>query len=351
MKRIFNILFTIVAGIFLFTSCETDRGVLPVLDSDVLSKPVINMAFESSYIIDADNLALPFANLNGINITPAVYSTDVPVLNQIEISTSADFSANSALVGSPTSSDTIVVLNKDMNSALTSLGLTPNEEGVIFLHVKTVVSANTGSPSTQLLPSYSDAVSFNITPYQPQPAWIYSPGAYNSWDPASSEALCSITDNGIYVGYINFPEAGSEFKFTKDKSWDTNWGSSDGATLTLNGDNITSPGAGYYQITVNLNTLTFAMKPYSWGIIGDATPGGWDTDTDMTWNAANQRWEVTAPLIAGTFKVRLNHDWGTNYGITQGVVTAGGDNISVGAAGTYLVTFDEANLVITWTLQ
>ena len=39
--------------------------------------------------------------------------------------------------------------------------------------------------------------------------------------------------------------------------------------------------AGFYQIVVDLNEKTYTLTPIAIGIIGPATPSGWDADTDM----------------------------------------------------------------------
>ncbi|MFT4154522.1 SusF/SusE family outer membrane protein [Parafilimonas sp.] len=84
-------------------------------------------------------------------------------------------------------------------------------------------------------------------------------------------------------------------------------------------------------------------------MIGDATSGGWSTDTDMMYNNGDSTWSVTATLTSGDLKFRKNHDWGTNYGGSGGTLVSGGDNIAISAAGTYLITFDLPNSAYTIT--
>ena len=50
-------------------------------------------------------------------------------------------------------------------------------------------------------------------------------------------------------------------------------------------------------------------------------------------------------LAAGNeFKVRLGHNWDTNYGVDG---AAGGDNVKVEADGTYTIVFDSTTGMIT----
>ena len=74
--------------------------------------------------------------------------------------------------------------------------------------------------------------------------------------------------------------------------------------------------------------------PTTWGIIGDATANGWDSDQDMTWNEEKHCWCATITLTDGTIKFRANDGWDINFGGNPENLNAGGDNIPV-TAGTY----------------
>ena len=78
------------------------------------------------------------------------------------------------------------------------------------------------------------------------------------------------------------------------------------------------------------------------GIIGDATPGGWGEDTDMT-EVGDGVYEVTIALDALFAKFRADDDWGVNWGadsFPSGTGTQDGPNIPIDEAATYKVTFD-----------
>jgi hypothetical protein len=170
-------------------------------------------------------------------------------------------------------------------------------------------------------------------------ALLNVPGGYQSWDPANNAtALASVAGDETYEGYFWF-EAGTEFKFAKG-GWDNNWGD-DGAdgTLEPGAANIVAPEAGFYRFTVDLNALTYTMTKTSWGLIGSATPNGWDSDMDMTYDANENAWTITADLVAGEAKFRANDDWGINLGddSADGLLDYDGANISIAANGTYLI--------------
>ena len=48
--------------------------------------------------------------------------------------------------------------------------------------------------------------------------------------------------------------------------------------------NIDAPEAGFYMMEVDLTAMTYKHTHSSQlsGVIGSATPSGWDADTDMT---------------------------------------------------------------------
>ncbi|SNR33824.1 MULTISPECIES: SusE domain-containing protein [Hymenobacter] len=102
--------------------------------------------------------------------------------------------------------------------------------------------------------------------------------------------------------------------------------------------------------TATSTTSSIQATPYAgqtapadkWGIIGSATPGGWDTDTDMTYDFCTRTFKATLPLTAGAFKFRANDAWTLNYGddANDKALEAGGADIAMTATGTYEVTLN-----------
>lgn len=171
----------------------------------------------------------------------------------------------------------------------------------------------------------------NLT-YTVQKPILYMAGDANGWK--HSDVLNS--EDGVhYTGYMYLNQNG--FKFCTQKNWDgTNYG---GAFFGESGDNIMmTQEAGFYQVDVDLSAKTYTLSPFIIGIIGDATPTGWDGDTDMTYNAEEHCWELkNVKLSDGEMKFRSNHSWNDpnpNWGGTLDALVQKGDNIAV-AAGTY----------------
>lgn len=107
--------------------------------------------------------------------------------------------------------------------------------------------------------------------------------------------------------------------------------------------------------------VTLTVTPYSgvidisttWGIVGSATPNGWDGPDIPFWQTGEANVFVAyADLVDGEIKFRENNDWTNNYGGTGGTLVAGGDNIPV-TAGKYKITIDLnafTYTIETWSL-
>lgn len=146
-----------------------------------------------------------------------------------------------------------------------------------------------------------------------------------------------------WIGAVHM--TAGEFKFRANHNWDYNYGTftkdaTDGK-LNAGGENIALTVEADYAFTLDLsNPNAYTYTANRWGLIGDATPGGWDTDTDLTWDAANQVFTVTLDLTAATFKFRANDAWVLDFGGDLNALTQGGANIAVAEAGNYTITFN-----------
>lgn len=172
---------------------------------------------------------------------------------------------------------------------------------------------------------------------------LYVPGAYQGWSPDNANVykLSSVNNDGKFEGYLYFKDDNTEFKITVNPNWSVNYGD-DGAngSLEANGANLKSGAAGLYHFEVDLNALTYTLNRTDWGIIGDATPGGWGSDTNMSFNEAEGAMELTIDLVGGKdIKFRANDDWGLNYGDdgSNAILERNGANIKIAETGRYLI--------------
>lgn len=177
----------------------------------------------------------------------------------------------------------------------------------------------------------------NVSPY----LWV--PGNHQGWNPATALQLYTPAMDMVYSGFI---QLNGGFKLTGQPSWTGDIYGFD--NFTTKTPNITNDGGnlkideGFYYLKADLNAKSFSAVKTTWGIIGDATPGGWGADTNMTYNAADNTWRATITLTNGFIKFRANDDWAINAGGSLSKIVVNADNIAV-TAGTYQIILHLGN--------
>ncbi|WP_299106899.1 SusF/SusE family outer membrane protein [uncultured Winogradskyella sp.] len=310
MRTFINKLFTISLVLLTFASCEDDAE-LTYLEFVSFSAPI--EATPNIIILSTDN---DFESVVTVSWSDVEFPIEAPVTYTLAIDVAADtFGENgwSNAVRIPVGVDVLStsIMGSDLNVYSAELGLMPDVEGELMFRVEAYMDRYV----------YSEPVAVQVTPYVAEVAFgeLYIPGAYNGWD-ASAAAKLSAISVGIYQGYltVNSPQ-GLAFKVTPEPDFDEFYGLDSSGDFALGGEgDLTFPDFGSYQITVNLNNLSYTIVPFSWGIIGPSTPGGWDADTDMSYNYTTEQWEYIGVLAPGALKFRLNNDWSTNYGTEDG---------------------------------
>lgn len=168
---------------------------------------------------------------------------------------------------------------------------------------------------------------------------LYMKGDANGWD---GYDYLSGEDGVKFTGFMYLNQNG--FKFTTAPDWSgTGYGANFDTAPDAANIVITEP-AGYYQVDVDLSEKTYTLTPItSIGIIGSASPNGWDSDVDMTYvpynkdtKEVNGYWEVkNITLSAGEIKFRANDGWDISWGgELDHLTTKNVGNITV-EAGTY----------------
>lgn len=355
MKKISNKLLIILAASISFAACKK----APVLTY------LADIKFPPSLTVSADSVSLFPSNDDSSVITfswPAVvFPVNAPVTYSIQLDLPADTIGDNAWSNALTIQLGQNVLSKSLSGhyldsiALTTLKLTADSSNP-------VVARTVGTLDR---PVYSNAVTFKVKPYPPAAALktLWVPGDYQGWNPATASVIREASGQpGKYEGYIYFPPGGTfQFKMTPQADWtptaygDATGNSGDIIVANYSGGNMNVSGAGYYELTADLNANKWTATLTTWSIIGDATPGGWGSDTQMTYDAVNQVWTVTAAMLAaGSFKFRANNQWVIDFGIDgSGKLvyadnpflgyTPNLDNLSVPADGNYTITLDLHN--------
>lgn len=265
------------------------------------------------------------------------------------------------------------MVGKEINGMALRLGGIVGQP--IILDVKVIASqSNNNEPkSSAILPitvtPYGDlGLTSNPTSITPSAATPDAIGATFSWNVAFNGF------SGVKTYAIQYAKAGTSFATPVVNS--VSGFSKSFTHLQLNdialGYGIAPSVAGNVEfrlkatnelgVVIYSNTVALSITPYvainSVGVIGDATPGGWNTDTDLYRpDAANKptEWTTIVYLIGGkAAKFRTDDDWAINWGdvgFPSGTGTKGGSNIPVNTSGYYRVDFNAATAAYTFTLQ
>ncbi|MDI1256571.1 MAG: T9SS type A sorting domain-containing protein [Flavobacterium sp.] len=184
-------------------------------------------------------------------------------------------------------------------------------------------------------------------------------GGWPANTPGEVDAKQMSTTDGVHWTYDNLGVTTGSIKFRGNNAWALpyNWGGGPwpSGTTTVDGPGITSV-QGVYDVTFNSNTGEYSFIVQTgvypvMALIGEATPGGWDADTDMTTLDGITYSIVGVPLTPGQLKFRQDHSWtattnwgGDNWPTGTGIVDEQGGAIDVAIAGSYNVTFNRNTL-------
>ena len=343
MKNNFlKFLFFALAGIVMFSACKKEENQV-IYDGN--ASGVTLTANKSTVVLvkeTADDVAMTFNWTNpGYSFNTGISSQDVTYTLEMAVAgTNFAEVASKVVIGDLSTSLT----HGELNQMLTSLDLVPG----VPQDVEARVIARLGQ--SEVTKVVSNVISFNATTYSDVTiSYLHVPGEYQGWNPAAAPLVWS-TNNEIYEGYVWVPGGGTrKFKFTSAPNWGgINYGDAGPGALSTDGgaSDLTLPASAtdqMYKLTANTGSLTWSAVATTWGLIGSATPGGWDTDTPLNYDPATGLYTATVTLTAGEIKFRANSDWGINLGASlagEGYLDYGGDNIQVPSAGQYLVTLD-----------
>lgn len=375
MKNIYKILFVGLVAALLW-SCEKNDD---FATANNVTAPTLKSSKDNVVLLQAQDAseAVTFTYTN------ATYSINVVPTYELEFAVAGTNFKSSKKLG--VDSNKKIVTVKDLNTLVSSLA--PQDVATKYdVRLNSILGNNVVS---------SQPIAVTITTYKPNPdnvyPKIYVPGGYagasgyTSWTPSNwqSPALFSPKKDDVYYGfvYMNFASADdSKFKFTyAEEAWGNNKGDTaenpnSYSTLAKDGKDITIPnGVGTYYIKVDWAGNTYSMKRMDMGIIGDATPQGWDSDVKLTFNKTTHKFETTMLLQGGkAFKFRNDSSWGVKIqptGKTDQELASGAEfatyvssegtvsddaNYKVATTGTYKIELDlhnAANYTIKVTKQ
>ena len=322
------LIYPILIGLFaLLFSCEKDGDKVVMLDSPTV--PTIQTVPDLILKRPNGTSTLQFV---GTSVNPGFKASANYFLEACKSGTSfADvvtiFSGTQDTLMTMTVSDlNIILLKKFTADVATSVDLR--------IRSVLVVDAGTGALGTSSNPMQytSTTKTVSVTPYGLPRLDLVNSGV--------TQKIESSLGDGKYAGFVKL-DAAKAFTL-KDPDANVTYGAS-GSALAVNGVGITAAASGWYKMTADTKALTYGMEAYMIGLVGSATPNGWNSpDQKMDYDAATGTWKITVTLVDGDIKFRLNDGWAWNLGGTTTKLTHNGDNITV-TAGKYTITLTITN--------
>jgi hypothetical protein len=320
MKKTIYILFIGLFGLLL--SCEKD-GTQVVMLANPIAPTIVSM---------------PGLTLERNNGTATLEFVGTPVDPGFAASAKYFLEANAA--GNNFDTPTVILTDvkagsfkitvSDLNGILLKKFPADAVSSVEFrIRAALVVDAGTGAQTFEYVSATTTA---NVT--------LYGLPKLDLLNSGMDQKIESALADGSYTGIIKLD---ATMPFTlKDPDTDTEYGGS-GGVLEVDGAGIAVGESGWYNLSANIIDLTYSTDAYMIGLIGSATPNGWDTpDQKMDYDAQSGTWFITLDLIDGEIKFRKNDGWAWNLGGTPDNLTQGGDNIAV-SAGNYTITLTIIN--------
>jgi len=334
MKKYINKILFLLTFTALLVGCEKD---------DIV---VINEDFTTAVSLSSDNIVLEESNegMEALKVTwtqPEFGYSAAAEYNVLFDLSTGDFS-NPETVSAGSSLEKSFN-TEDLNKVLLNLGAEPGTAAQLQVKVDIIMSkqySRASDVSGLTATAYSGVLDLTT------PWGVVGSATPNGWGDGPDTPFYKSDEAGIYVAYITMVEG--EWKIRKDNDWAVNYGSSDGVNLVDGGDNIATT-AGTYKITFDEINLTYKIETYSWGLVGDATPNGWDgPDFPLDYDSCSDTWRAVVKLNDGEWKIRQNNDWAVNLGSdgADGNLQAGGGNIPV-TLGYYQIIVDFNNSTYT----
>lgn len=324
MKKIY--FYTLLLGILNLVACKEDQSPVMELQQAATFEPFT----QNDFAFNKDNATTEFPKIQW-------YAADygVSAVVNYNVLLTNDATGKSVELGE-TGKTNLTFTNGQMNTLMAATGAYP---GQVYNFTITMTSKafDLGADAA------ANSITFKATPYDPnavQWKFAYIAIAYPEWDYTKAYLLGDADGDGTYKGYAYFDADNTTFAIV------------DASDVTkVLAENKTIAKKGFYEISVDgSGAVSISGNPLKWGVIGDATSGGWNKDTEMEYDKETRLWTIVTSFTDKEFKFRANNDWGINLGATpdnvsglEGNLVAGGNNIKVAKASPYVITLNLTN--------
>ncbi len=330
MKKI-NILYSIMALVFAFTSCNDEDGIT-VIPEQPSAAEILNPNGSTSYTLIKENDAGAFETF----IWDDAYfseGAEIEYTVQMDLAT-GDFS-NPVVLGT-TSENSLKTIVKDINLDCRELGVVAN----LTTGLQVRVVAKSGAEVKNSIP-----VSFLVNRYiydDEKPVWLIS-----SDDLDANIPLTFDSENNIWKTNTSITLTDGNFVFFNNNVYQDQLMASVAPeyALEMSGSLVEEGGAAIpmkswnYFVTLDAENMTYNVEEDTYyTLAGDAV-----SDTEAKFVADGDNYVLKAKLDAGTFMVKFNSTSPISYGATSesdATLVADGTAFTVATAGDYQITID-----------
>ncbi|OWW24562.1 DUF5116 domain-containing protein [Zobellia sp. OII3] len=371
MKKIAFVITSLIISLG-FYACSNDDDFTFVAQSNTEEISFENTLLESYQLssANADNLAERFI------WNKADFDVPTPVYYEVQASSDESFEAITVLASDLTENNYGVTV-ANMLSLAEDAGLDndPDTEapntGTLYFRVRAYV----GDDAANVVEQLSETLLFPVvlvqeeegeSPIEIKPhLFMVGDVTEAGWDNnANNTPLFRDSENDnnfFFTGRFAGSASTEGFKLLEVLgAWQPQWGV-DGTNVSSSDILGSDPSAfkvdedGYYNFNINTEELTYTLEKYdasaaatytNIGIIGDASAGGWDTDTDLVQSTFDPHlWHAEGvELVDGEIKFRADHLWDNSWGASTELSGQGMNNNDPNIpvkAGTYNVWFND----------
>lgn len=319
----------------LFVSCEKDGEQVFILE-DPIDPTIVTMP---DLTLERNN-GTEILEFVGTPVDPGFVASAKYFL---EACAAGDGFNDAVLIENSITGESFKISVSDLNGILLK-SFPADETSEVDFRIRStlVVDAGTGAPGAS-----DDSFTYN-SETETADVTLYGLPRLDLLNSGIDQKIESALGNGEYFGYVKLDETMPFNLYDSDNSL-TYGGSND--VLTVDGPGIAPVSTGWHQLSANLNDDTYELLDFRIGLIGDATPNGWDApDQKMEYNPQTGLWSVTVDLVVGTVKFRVNDDWSGSINLGLGDDdhpeytldnlwnNGSSQNIPIDAAGNYTIT-------------
>ncbi len=326
MKKI-----SLYIAVFLTTllACEKDETMV-MLNSDATPPKITSQANGFSQVITKETLGTTLK----FDWSQTGYGVSTEVSYTLQADSKCGTFANPVVIGTTTANTLSLTLDNLNEKLVNALKIAPHQTSDVQLRVISTINNNHLA--------ISDPITVSVKPWSDRPVALWL------GENSPSAAFLFATGASTFEGY-RYIGANTSFRFTTNPVCSgVVFGDAGAGKLTTGSaaPKITIANEGVYRIKADTKNLTYEFTLITtWGMIGTATPKGWDSSSPMTYIKDKDVWEADIQLNNGALKFRANDGWDINYGTAHINSLADSlvfdkDAIDIAEQGNYKVTLD-----------